>query len=145
MLTPTHAGKCAPPSADGIPCGGTVDPLVGFARQSSADKTHPECEHRCIQHKCGQPSKDGATCATTAECEDGSQCINKKCAKAAPAKAGQPCPGGLCESPSECIQGVCGQKKPAGETCSADFECAGGCLKGDAGNKGKCGPRCDIR
>ncbi len=143
-LTPTRAGHCSAPSSDSAPCGGTVDPLVGFARQSGAEKTHPECEHRCIQHKCGAPFKDGAACSIAAECEDGSQCIAKKCAKAAPAKAGQPCPGGLCESPAECIQGVCGSKKAAGETCSADFECKGGCRKADAG-KGTCGPRCDVR
>ena len=143
-LTPTRTGRCTPPSADGSPCGGTVDPLVGFARQTSAEKTHPECEHRCIQHKCGAPLKEGTACSIAAECEDSAQCVSKKCAKAPPAKPGQPCPGGLCESPAECIQGVCGMKKAAGETCSADFECKGGCRKGDAG-KGTCGPRCDVR
>lgn len=142
-LTPTRAGKCAPPAPDGASCGGTVDPLVGFARQTT-EQSHPDCQSRCIEHKCGAPKKDGATCAITAECEDGSQCIAKKCAKAAPAKVGQACPGGLCEAPAECIQGTCSVKKAAGETCAADFECKGGCLKSDAG-KGACGPRCDIR
>jgi hypothetical protein len=35
-------------------------------------------------------------------------------------------------------------KKAGGEACTDDFECRGGCLK-DAGTKGTCGPRCDIR
>ena len=144
-LTPTHAGKCAAPSADGAPCGGTVDPLVGFARQSAAEKNHPECAHRCIQHRCGAPMADGATCAISAECEDGAQCVSKKCVRLPPAPLGAPCPGGLCTAPGECIQGVCATKKPAGETCSADFECKGGCRKSDAGARGTCGPRCDVR
>jgi hypothetical protein len=144
-LTPTRTGKCVLPSVDGAPCGGTVDPLVGFARQSATDKTHPECEHKCIQHKCGPPLPDGASCTISAECEAQSQCIGKKCVKAPPAKLGQSCPGGLCESPAECIQGVCAEKKAAGTSCAADFECKGGCRKGDGGSKGTCGPRCDVR
>ncbi len=142
---PTTPGRCTTTKPDGQPCGGTTDPLAGLARQTKLDDQHPECKNRCIQHKCATPSPDGAACVTTKECQDGSQCVEKKCQKRAPAKLGQPCPGEVCEGTAECILGKCAVKKPAGEACAADFECVAGCLKGDGGAKGKCGMRCDVR
>ena len=158
-LTPTSPGRCAPPGVGGEACGAAVDPLVSFARQSSADKRHPDCKERCIKHHCAPPVAEGGACLITADCRDGLQCLPagapspklsgpapKKCVTGKPpGKDGEACPGGLCEEGLQCVRGKCAVRKAAGLECTDDFECKGGCLKGDGGTKGKCGPRCDIR
>lgn len=152
-LGPTTVGTCAKPSAEGESCGGTVDALAGFARQGDLGKRHPECQQRCIKHKCAAPIGEGGVCLVSADCEDGTECIAtdttrpssaRKCVRRAPARAGETCPGGRCEGDLQCIRGKCSERKAGGETCSDDFECRGGCLK-DATGRGKCGPRCDVR
>lgn len=156
-LGPTTVGRCGAPSADGESCGGTVDALGGFARQSDLEKRHPECKDRCIKHKCSAPVAENGPCLISSDCQDGMQCLVgtgvapktgvplRKCvAGEAPAKDGEPCPGGACEGSLQCIRGKCAARKPTGAACADDFECRGGCLK-DGGTKGTCGPRCDIR
>ncbi len=149
---PTTAGACGPPKAIGELCGGTVDTLAGYTRQSDVDAHHPECNGRCIDHRCASPAGDGAACRTTADCSDGLQCLaakpgssQKKCTARPLPKPGEACPGGVCEGGLPCIKGTCAARKPAGEACTSDFECRGGCLKGDGGERGTCGPRCDLR
>lgn len=156
-LGPTTIGKCGPPGADGESCGGTVDALAGFTRQNDIDKRHPECKDRCIKHKCSVPVGENGACLISADCQDGMQCLVgtgaapktgvalRKCVSSkAPAKDGEPCPGGVCEGGLQCIRSKCAARKPTGEACTDDFECRGGCLR-DGGTKGTCGPRCDIR
>lgn len=158
---PTTKGKCGPVKRDGDLCGGTVDTLAGFLRQTGdIDRQHPECGQKCIRHKCSAPLDDGGECQITADCKDGLQCLGatagapklggqvgkKKCtAGKLPGKDGEACPGGECEKGLSCIRGKCSVRKAGGEACTDDFECKGGCLRDDAGTKGKCGPRCDIR
>lgn len=155
---PTTTGSCGAPKSTGELCGGTVDTLAGYTRQSDVDKRHPECKERCIKRKCAPPVAEGGACQTTADCGDGLQCIlvtstaapklgfpQKKCVAKALPKEGEPCPGGVCEGDLRCIRNRCAARKAAGEECTADFECRGGCLEGDAGERGKCGPRCDQR
>jgi len=154
---PTTPGTCGPAKANADLCGGTTDTLAGFTRQSDVDKRHPECKERCIKHKCAPAAADGEGCQVTADCADGMQCLpviggapkvgvpQKKCTAKPLPKEGEPCPGGVCEGQLSCIKNKCAARKPAGEECTADFECKGGCLKGDGGDKGKCGPRCDLR
>lgn len=158
---PTTKGKCGPVKNDGDLCGGTVDPLAGFLRQTSdLDRQHPECKERCVRHKCSAPVDADGECQVTADCKDGLQCLGatagapklggqvgkKKCvAGKLPGKDGEACPGGECEKGLSCIRGKCTVRKGTGEACTDDFECKGGCLRGDAGSKGTCGPRCDIR
>lgn len=146
---PTTPGRCGPQKAAGDLCGGTTDTLAGYTRQTTSsdlDKRHPECKstERCIKHKCTAPIVEGGACQTTSDCADGLQCLQKKCVARALPKEAQACPGGVCDGDLQCIKGKCAARKAAGETCSADFECKGGCLK-DGGTAGKCGPRCDIR
>lgn len=156
-LGPTTVGRCAPGAPEGESCGGTVDALAGFTRQNDVDKRHPECEDRCIKHKCSPPVAENGACLISSDCQDGMQCLVgtgvapktgvplRKCvAGKAPAKDGEPCPGGACEGSLQCIRGKCAARKAGGEACADDFECRGGCLK-DGGTKGTCGPRCDIR
>jgi hypothetical protein len=157
---PTTPGKCGPQKAPGDLCGGTTDTLSGYTRQSSdLDKRHPECRstEKCIRHKCTAPVTDGNACQTTSDCAEGLQCLaalggapkgsapQKKCAARPLPKEGEACPGAVCDGELSCIKDKCTARKPTGEACTADFECKGGCLKGDAGPTGKCGPRCDIR
>ena len=156
-LGPTTIGKCGAAGGDGESCGGTVDALAGFARQNDVDKRHPECKERCIKHKCSAPVGENGACLISADCQDGMQCLVgsgtaqktgvalRKCVPGkAPATAGEPCPGGVCEGNLQCIRSKCAARKPTGEACTDDFECRGGCLR-DGGTKGTCGPRCDLR
>jgi hypothetical protein len=144
---PTTPGKCGPPRKVGESCGGT-DVLASYTRQDKLERLHPPCEARCVRGSCVEPAADGAKCMITADCAAGSQCIDKKCVKRAPSKAGEACPGEVCEEGTECILGKCGKRKPAGEVCTEDFECVAGCVgrtsDAGAGKKGKCGMRCDV-
>lgn len=145
---PTTPGKCGPQKAAGDLCGGTTDTLSGYTRQNAdLDKRHPECRstERCIKHKCAAPATEGSACQTTGDCSDGLQCLQKKCTARPLPKDGEACPGGVCEGDLQCIKNKCAARKPAGEACTADFECRGGCSKRDGGATGTCGPRCDIR
>lgn len=158
-LGPTTPGKCGLAGAgEETSCGGTVDSLATYTRQNDVDQRHPECQQRCIKHKCQAPIGDGGACLISSDCQDGMQCLpvaggapqkngmpRKTCvAGKAPAKEGEPCPGGACEGTLQCIRGKCAARRAGGEACTDDFECRGGCLK-DGGTKGTCGPRCDIR
>lgn len=149
---PTTKGKCGPPKEAGELCGGTTDSLAGFVLANlTLDQTHPECvTGKCIKHRCAAAVAEAGDCQVTADCADGLQCIGagakaKKCAKRALPNEGEACPGGVCAGELQCISNKCSSRKPAGAECKDDFECKGGCLRGDAGSKGKCGMRCDIR
>ncbi len=155
---PTNSGRCSPGKEDGEICGGNVDTLAGYTRQLELERQHPECKTKCVKHKCAPPVTEGKPCQTTADCATGLACVTspgpapkvglppKTCIAGKPAgRAGDPCPGGECEGDLQCIKGKCAARKGAGEECQFDFECRGGCVKADAGDKGKCGPRCDIR
>ncbi|HEY8076191.1 MAG TPA: hypothetical protein VIF62_18825 [Labilithrix sp.] len=154
---PTAVGRCTEGKADGEICGGIVDTLAGYTRQIELEKQHPECKDKCVKRKCAPASTAGQPCQTTADCASGLSCIAtpgpapkvglppKTCATAKLPAKGEACPGGECEGELQCIKNKCGTRKSGGEDCTVDFECRGGCIKGDAGDKGKCGPRCDIR
>ncbi len=142
---PTTTGRCAPPKASGEKCGGTADTLAGYARQNDLDARHPECKGWCERTKCADIVPAGGPCSLGAACGAGHLCVAGKCAAAVPAKIGEACPGDACEKGAQCIQGKCVPRKPAGAACASDFECLGGCLKGDAGGKGTCGKKCSAR
>ena len=142
---PTSTGRCGDAHADAGKCGGTVDTLAAYTRQNDVDTTHPECTGYCNRSKCASFVAEGGTCTTGFQCGEGKLCITGKCKTAAPAKLGEPCPGASCEKGAQCIENKCIAKKAAGATCTMDFECVGGCLKPDAGNKGVCGKKCALR
>jgi len=141
---PTTPGRCGPPREDGEACGGT-DVLVSYTQETRVDQLHPACKHKCVRGRCTAAAPDGDKCMTTVDCAEGSQCVDKKCVKRAPSKAGEACPGEVCESGYECILGKCGKRKAAGEACTQDFECVAGCVKAAGAKAGKCGMRCDKR
>jgi hypothetical protein len=145
---PTTPGTCGHAKADGEACGGTVDALATFTRDTDLDAQHPECATSCIRHKCSPAIAAGGTCRTTADCASGLLCLGaaaKKCTAAPlPSEAGEACPGGTCGDGLSCIRGKCTARKAGGQACTADFECRGGCVTADGG-KHVCGPRCDLR
>jgi hypothetical protein len=149
---PTTLGVCAPPKAIGELCGGTVDTLATYTRQTD-EKQHPECATgHCIKHRCAEPIAENGACVVTADCADGLSCLpsgpkTKACLRKALPKEGEACPAGVCEGELSCISGKCGQRKHTGEVCTNDFECRGGCLRpdGGVGKPGTCGRRCDLR
>jgi len=154
---PTTPGHCSAPNGNGEICGGTVDTLATYVRQTDIDKDHPECAAgRCIKHRCGPPAPENGECQVTLDCEDGLQCIGggtppkkpkkgehaapvRKCVRRPLPKEGEPCPGGVCAGDLGCVMSKCTARKATGATCANDFECRGGCVQG------KCGPRCDLR
>ncbi len=142
---PTATGRCGAPSADGEKCGGSADALAGYTRQNDTDARHPECKGWCERTKCAAKVAVGGACSLGSACGEGKLCVAGKCAVAAPAKVGEACPGEACETGAQCIKGKCQARKTAGATCAADFECLGGCVKGDAGGKGVCGKKCGAR
>ncbi len=142
---PTTTGRCGPPSADGERCGGSADPLAGFARQNDVDARHPECKGWCERTKCAARVAVGGACALGAACGTGKLCVAGKCAEAAPAKVGEKCPGDACEPGAQCVRGACVARKAAGAACNADFECRGGCLRANAAKPGVCGKKCGSR
>jgi hypothetical protein len=167
---PTTAGKCTVARPVGELCGGTTDTLATYVRQTDLDKQHPECATgHCIKHRCATPLVADEVCHLTMDCAEGLQCLpgsgpgkqdakrpgqadkkgtrlpDRKCtARPLPTKEGEACPGGICGGDLQCIMSKCTARKAGGETCTNDFECRGGCVKGGAAT-GKCGPRCDIR
>lgn len=120
---PTSTGRCAPPHDDGGSCGGTVDPLVVYTRDETS-KSHPECKSFCDRRKCVAFAPAFGACTVSAACGEGKQCVAGKCA---PGEAHAPA------------------KKTAGEACTQDAECMGGCLKPDGGKAGSCGMKCGAR
>jgi hypothetical protein len=149
---PTTLGVCAAPKAVGELCGGTVDALATYTRQTD-EKQHPECATgHCIKHRCAEAVPENGACVVTADCAEGLSCLPstpkaKTCVRKALPKEGEACPGGVCEGELSCIAGKCAVRKHSGEACTNDFECRGGCLKPDGGaaKSGTCGPRCDVR
>jgi hypothetical protein len=155
---PTTPGTCGAPKPDGELCGTTVDTLASFTREGmKLDALHPECSDRCIKHKCAPAAQEGASCLVSADCAKGLMCMPTKgpapkvglppktCIVAAMPKDGEACPSNECADGLSCLHGKCAARKGTGAACTSDFECRGGCLKGDAGDKGSCGPRCDLR
>jgi hypothetical protein len=159
---PTTRGKCGPAKEVGELCGGTIDTLATFVRQNDLDTQHPECASgHCIKHRCAGAVEEEGTCQVSHDCADGLECLpspagatatsvknarpQRKCQRRELPKAGEACIGGLCADGLPCIANKCTARKPAGETCTVDFECRGGCLKSNGSPKGVCGSRCDIR
>src|SRR5262249_9088426 len=143
---PTTPGKCSMSNNNGDICGGTVDALATYVRQTDFEKQHPECAAgRCIKHRCAAPATEGAECQVTLDCDEGLQCIpsgtpapvrpkkgerpkpQRKCARRPLPKEGEACPGGVCAGDLGCVVNKCTPKKAGGAECVNDFECRGGC------------------
>ena len=122
---PTDAGKCAAPRDDGSGCGASVDALATYARQNRYEAQHPECKGFCERHRCTPAFAVSAACRIDVQCGAGHACAGGKCASA---------PGdAVARGPV---------RKPAGEACTTDAECTGGCLRDGGAGHGTCGMKC---
>lgn len=124
---PTTKGRCGGPKADGELCGGTVDTLATYTRQADVDVRHPECKGACIKHHCAPVVGEGGACQSAKDCQPGAGCVASS------------------DGGKQCVTTRPPVRKSTGETCTADFECRGGCLRDGGVGKGTCGPRCDVR
>jgi hypothetical protein len=139
---PTDKGRCVPPGPNGAPCGGSVDVLGAYVRQDLGPTGHPECQGFCNRSRCEPIRPAGADCHLDVACGPGGYCGEGHCRSGPPSKKGTPCVGGGCEPGTRCVEGTCIEPKLSGQPCMRELDCLGGCLKGDGGRTGTCGPRC---
>lgn len=76
---PMDPGRCSRPAPVGTICGAAVDPLVVYARQDSAEVTHPACDGYCAHHRCTPFAKRGEPCAASLQCGPGLRCAEGRC------------------------------------------------------------------
>lgn len=144
---PTSVGRCAPPREAG-PCGPSVDALVGYTRQTDADKAHPQCKGICDRNRCSAPLKEGDACVYNEACGPGHHCGDGRCKKGDAGKEKEPCLGTRCAPGTRCDRGTCVAPKKENEACDRDEQCRGFCVKkagdGPDAAKGTCAPRCEA-
>ncbi|MFO0723482.1 MAG: hypothetical protein U1E65_06865 [Myxococcota bacterium] len=76
---PMDAGRCRVPAPVGTICGAAVDPLVVYARQDSAEASHPACDGYCAHHRCTALVKPGEACSADVQCGPEKTCDHGKC------------------------------------------------------------------
>lgn len=141
-VSPSEAGRCAEPATAGKRCGTGIDPLAGYVGLAGSDRVQ-ECAGFCANHKCRSFAELGERCVSNAHCGPHAHCnADKVCAKGAAGAVGEACLGGGCDAGSTCVDGLCQALKPAGQSCGADAECIGGCVKADGNEEGVCGKKC---
>jgi hypothetical protein len=149
---PNRGGECGPAKEAGEKCGPATDALASYARQDSWEESHPECKGYCARNQCAPLIALGGACDNHASCGKGRHCIAKKCSDAALPRAGEPCAEGVCDKGYVCLANKCAARKRAGEKCTHDWECLGGCIlapdagpRTDGGASGVCGRMCGVR
>lgn len=144
-LGPTDAGVCRKPLPSGYPCDLAVDPLAAITRHDSLELQHPECVGVCAQRRCRDAVALHGPCKNHVECGRGQVCLGGSCEAGGLPGEGKPCAQGACAAGLRCEKDTCITRKNAGTTCTSDVECRGGCLRGDGGKEGTCGPKCSWR
>ena len=142
-VAPTKSGVCSPPAPAGGRCETPADNLAAFARAKD-DPRHGECQGRCVKGQCLPLSPQGGTCASSASCAPGLQCVSGTCQAKVLPKLGETCSGSTsCEPGAFCEAGHCMAAKDKGETCSMPFECrALECVKSPGTKSRTCGDPC---
>ena len=120
---PTAPGACAPPGGSGAACGGALDTLATYARQTDADTRHPECDGFCLKGRCIAAVASGGECSSDRQCGAGSHCASRRCVDGPRPKLGEACEGTTCQGDLVCVDGRCAQARKAGEPCTHPFEC----------------------
>jgi hypothetical protein len=138
---PTAAGVCGEAKAVGAACSLAVDTLAAYTRADEIDVEHPECVGFCERHRCIPQLALGAACTTSAQCGKANHCAREVCTAAPFGKLGEACTSGGCERGARCVRATCVTPGATGAACESDFDCRGGCVKGDGGVT-RCGPRC---
>lgn len=143
-LGTTNIGRCYPPLPEGSRCGAGVDALATFTRQEDVYTHHPMCKHGyCKMYRCFTFNKPGTACRSSIQCGPGHYCNGSICIQGSNVPPGSPC-SGRCSPGFRCLQGKCAPIKKAGETCTSDLECEGGCIpvRGTNMKLRRCGMRC---
>lgn len=140
---PTDMGVCRKPLPTGFPCGISVDTLAALTRQDTYEARHPECSGYCAQRRCNDLVAEGGACKLSVECGAGKVCDEGKCRAGTLPGEGRTCKL-ACAPGLRCDKGTCVGPKEEGAPCERDFECRGGCLRGDAGKGGTCGMKCRM-
>jgi hypothetical protein len=141
---PTVAGVCAPPAVAGASCGGALDTLATYARQTDLDTRHPECAGFCRRGRCVAFIALVGECSSDQQCAAGSHCASRRCVEGPRPKLGEACDGMTCEDALVCVEGRCSHAKKAGERCTQPFECEATCLSPQADEPGTCGMKCSA-
>lgn len=143
-LSATSAGVCQPAAKTGVPCGGGIDPLAVYTRQHDADRRHPPCEGFCGRGRCQDAVKLGAPCKGSLHCGPAAFCDGQVC-RAGHQKEGGPCADSGCAPGLSCVAHTCRPLLAAGEPCSSDLQCEGGCVRAPGAASGTCGMQCWAR
>lgn len=133
---PTDLGKCGPPLGPGRLCNTAVDTLATYTRQDDLELRHPACTGFCDRNRCYDLIATGGECKVNVHCGKGSRCKDGRCVAEPYAAMGELCLGGDCPVGARCAGKKCIIPKPAGETCTSDFECKAACVGG------KCAQSC---
>jgi hypothetical protein len=143
-LTVARAGICGSPKPKGAVCGGGIDTLVSYTRQTDYESAHAECSGYCLRGTCQEFVKAGERCEASAQCEGKAHCIGSVCSEQPLPELGKPCLAGQCAVSGRCIGGTCRAPLTEGQTCRSELECAGGCVKEPGKRAGKCGMVCEV-
>ncbi len=136
------SGACVPPAPAGSACGGAIDSLATFLRQTDLAHRHPECAGYCLAGRCAAFSALGAACLSSRQCAPGQHCGDGVCKEGAMAALGEACTGTSCGPGASCQGGRCAPLKSAGAACTSPFECRGACLIPAGATAGTCGMKC---
>jgi hypothetical protein len=140
----TDSGVCAPPGAPGAACGGGVDTLATYARQTHYDVRHLECAGFCVKGRCAAFAAAGGECSSDLQCAPGSRCASRRCVEGPPPGLGDACAGSTCADELVCVDGRCSHAKKAGEPCAQPSECEATCLTLSRDQPGVCGTKCSA-
>lgn len=140
---PTGGGICAAPGGPGASCGGGLDTLATFARQTE-DPRHPECAGFCLRGRCTALVAVGGECSGNQQCAAGSHCAARRCIEGPRPALGEACSDTTCADALVCIDGRCAPAKKAGESCTHPFECEASCLSRGPDRPGTCGMKCSA-
>lgn len=135
-LGATQPGRCVKSRPTNSLCGTGVDTLAGLTAQDTWERVHPECEGSCVQKRCRDAAATGAACKVGLDCGPGRSCRSGACSTEPLPAIAAPCAEGECARGLRCVEGKCAKARPAGESCKADFDCAGAC------ENGKCAQLC---
>lgn len=143
-LTAARLGMCGAPKPDGAVCGGGIDTLVSYTRQTDYESSHAECSGYCLRGTCQRFLKLGERCEASAQCEAALRCIGSVCSAEPLPKIGERCASGQCPASARCVEGTCRAPLAEGQTCRSELDCIGGCIKEPGKRTGKCGMVCEV-
>lgn len=139
---PAGTGVCAASGAPGAACGGSVDVLASYTRQTDLNSNHPECAGYCLAGRCTAFAALNGACSTSKQCEPGQHCGTGRCRQGVFSASDETCSATSCAPDTVCKEGKCVALKAAGEICTSPFECKAACNIPKGAKTGTCGMKC---